>query len=126
MHKRILLAEDDELTRFMMCEMLDEMNFEYDVCDNGEQATQMVFAMPDDYGLILMDIHMPKKTGVEATNEIRSASADPPRNIHIVAVTADQRWQNSARSREAGFDKVISKPISMTLLQNHIKKVLAA
>ncbi len=126
MRNKILLAEDDALTRFMMSEMLDELEFDYDVCKNGEECIQMVSASPGTYALVLMDIHMPQKTGIEATKDIRAADSDPPRSIPIVAITADQHWQNPARCNAAGFDDVMPKPVSMNELEIRIKRCIAA
>jgi CheY-like chemotaxis protein len=117
---KILLAEDDALTRFMMSEMLEELDLEFDTCADGAQCVDLVQTNPDVYGLILMDIHMPNRTGIEAMNLIRGAYAHPPRDIPIVAVTADQSWQDSKRVKDAGFTDVLSKPVSFVGLEDQL------
>ena len=121
---KILVAEDDALTRFMMCEMLDELELDYETAKNGAECEHLIDARPDDYALVLLDIHMPQKTGLEVTQSIRSTRQDPPRDIPIIAVTADQHWQNRARCVEIGFTDVMSKPISMNDLEIQINKAL--
>ncbi|MEM8579034.1 MAG: response regulator [Pseudomonadota bacterium] len=122
---KILLAEDDALSRFMMSEMLEELEVEYAMAKNGAECTDLIQADPKAYAMILMDVHMPKKTGLEATRDIRSAAGNPPRDIPIIAVTADQHWQDPERCADAGFTNVIPKPVSMAVLEAKIREVLA-
>lgn len=119
---KVLLAEDDRLTRFMMSEMLAELDCDFDICENGDQALGMVIENPAEYALILMDVHMPVVTGVEAMTRIRAVAQNPPRDIPIVAVTADQQWQNSSKCVRAGFDDVLPKPISLDNLRKKIDR----
>ena len=87
--KRILLAEDDEFTQYMMTAVFQALGYEFDIASDGEECQRLISECPDSYGVILMDIHMPNVSGVEATRAIRASSFDPPRSIPIIAVTAD-------------------------------------
>ncbi len=120
---RILLAEDDAMTRFMMAEMLEELDCEFDACGNGAEALQLVMNEPDKYAMILMDIHMPTLTGIDATRRIRESEENPPQKIPIFAITADQHWQSPSRVTEVGFNGVIPKPISLSGLERHLAKL---
>ncbi|MCH2164388.1 MAG: response regulator [Marinovum sp.] len=112
--KKVLLAEDDELTRFMMGEILDTFGFRFDLARDGQECKDMIEANPDSYGIILMDVHMPGISGIDAALAIRKAGQDPPKNIPIYAVTADADYHDNQAVREKGMDGFIRKPIDAT------------
>lgn len=110
--KKILLVEDDYFTRFMMKEIIDTLGIDVDIAENGEEGCKQIDLCPGDYGLVLMDIHMPKLSGVDATNMIRANPNDPPRNVAIIAVTADTHYHDNSVVSEHGMDGYIAKPIT--------------
>lgn len=111
MKKRILLAEDDEFTQYMMKAVFNALGYEFDVASDGEECQRLVNKNPDLYGVILMDIHMPKVSGVEATRAIRSLSDDPPRSIPIIAVTADEDYLTEDALQSNKMNGHLKKPI---------------
>lgn len=113
----VLVVEDDTITRFMMTEMCDELGLSSETVANGHQCLRVLDEAPDKFGVILMDIHMPELSGVDVSKKIRGARAHPPKNLPIFAVTADEAWHDEARCRDAGFDGVIPKPISIAALE---------
>ena len=114
---RTLLVEDDPNTRFMMREILEEMGVPFDeVCD-GQEFLSVIAAEPAAYSLILMDIHMPKLSGLDAVKVLRSSDTHPPRDVRTVAVTADSHWHDRDRARAAGFDTVLPKPVRLGALR---------
>ncbi len=121
---KVLLAEDDDLARFMMSEMLDELGFDFDSCADGIECVDRVISEPNSYALVLMDIHMPNRTGIEAAQMIRAIQSDPPNNLPIIAVTADRNWQNPKRASEVGFTDVLPKPVSMNSLSAQLSRFL--
>lgn len=110
--KKILLVEDDYFTRFMMKEIIDTLGVDVDIAENGQQGCDQLDESPGAYGLVLMDIHMPKLSGVDATKKIRQNPKDPPRNIAIIAVTADEQYHDEAVVSRHGMDGFIAKPIT--------------
>ena len=120
-HPHVLLVEDDDMSRFMMSELLETLGFSFEVATNGRECIDMLSHRPDAFGAVLMDIHMPKMTGLEALSEIRRQDSDPPKNIRVVAVSADLDWQNVEKAQRAGFNDVLPKPVRM----NKITEVLA-
>ncbi|MEL7097998.1 MAG: response regulator [Pseudomonadota bacterium] len=126
MKPTILLAEDDALTRFMMCEMLEEMDYDFEVARNGAECHEMIQRSPENYAVVLMDIHMPHKSGVEVARGIRSSRNDPPSNIPIIAITADHVWTDPTRYNQVGFSDAVQKPVNMVELNEKISRVLAA
>lgn len=118
MPNRALLVEDDPTVRFMMSEMLEEIGVPFDEAADGQECLDAISAAPDAYSLILMDIHMPEMSGVEAVQLLRGKPSDPPRNIRTIALTADQNWHDEKKARDVGFDGVIAKPVRMKTIQD--------
>ncbi len=110
--KKILLVEDDHFTRFMMKEIIDTLGVDVDVVENGQDGCDKLIKNPHAYSLVLMDIHMPKLSGVDATNLIRSFPNDPPCNVPIFAVTADVRYHDISTLSKLGMDGFIVKPVT--------------
>jgi len=125
-HKRILVVEDDVLTQYVMGEMLDDLGYPYDIAADGAACMDIIADSPGIYFLILMDINMPRMSGVEVTGKIRNAKEDPPMGIPIVAVTADIHWQERTRCRQKGFSDVLSKPVRMDNLEAQVRQYTAA
>lgn len=114
MRKKILIIEDDDFTRFMMQQIIQTLEVSPDVAvaENGEIGCTLVENNPHTYGLILMDIHMPNMSGVEATTRIRSNTNSLTRDIPIYAVTADKAFHELSTVEANGMDGFIAKPIS--------------
>lgn len=110
--KKILLVEDDYFTRFMMKEIIDTLGIDVDIAVNGQDGCDQLDKCPEEYGLVLMDIHMPKLSGIDATRLIRQKPNDPPRNVAIIAVTADAQYHDNSVVSKHGMDGFISKPIT--------------
>ncbi|MEO0861226.1 MAG: response regulator [Pseudomonadota bacterium] len=110
--KRVLLVEDDVFTRFMMKEIIDTLGVDVDIAVNGSEGCDQIKRRPNDYGVVLMDIHMPKLSGVDATRIIRAEPNDPPRNVAIIAVTADEHYHDPLVVSKYGMDGYIVKPIT--------------
>ncbi|APX10721.1 response regulator [Tateyamaria omphalii] len=109
--KKILLAEDDSFTQYMMGEIFQTLGYDFEIAKDGQECQDKVRADPDAYGVILMDIHMPKVSGVDATREIRNALSDPPKNIPIIAVTADSDYHDDRTITSSGMNGYLRKPI---------------
>lgn len=105
--RRILLAEDNDINKMIVLEMLEETGVDVDVAVNGADALEQL--QRQQYDLILMDIQMPIMDGYEATRKIR-AMGDRYESIPIVAMTAHALEGDSNRSLEAGMDYHVSKP----------------
>ncbi|KMW57184.1 Sensory box histidine kinase/response regulator [Candidatus Rhodobacter oscarellae] len=124
--KKILLVEDDAFTRFMMREIIATLEVDVDIAINGYEGCDQIRQFPDDYGLVLMDIHMPKLSGVDATRIIREEPNDPPRNVAIIAVTADERYHDKSVVSDLGMDGFIVKPITAGELLGLVEQYCSA
>ena len=120
--KKILLAEDDSFTQYMMGEIFSTLGYEYDIAKDGQECQDIVFANPDEYGVILMDIHMPKVSGVDAARGIRSVDTDPPKSIPIIAVTADSDYHDDGTVTSNGMNGYLRKPIIASEINDIVHK----
>lgn len=108
--KKVLLIEDDQFSRFMMKEVIDMLGVDVDVAADGQQGCDTLDRDPEAYGLVLMDLHMPQMSGIDAANYIRSKQ--PPNAVPIIAVTADVDYHDAAVVEKLGMNGFASKPVS--------------
>ena len=110
--KKVLLVEDDEFTRFMMREIIGTLGVDVTLAKDGSEGCETLCEDPEGYGLVLMDLHMPVLSGIDAARRIRSLENDPPKTVPIIAVTADVNYHDDARIEQLGMDGFASKPVS--------------
>ena len=96
------------------------MNLQCDIVDNGEAAVEKV--KENSYNIVLMDIHMPGISGLEATKIIRTFDKE----LTIFALTAVTLEDKMHEFDEAGFDDIISKPFKQEDFEKKLYEVLAA
>lgn len=101
---KILVVEDNKINQMITKKILNKMNLECDVVDNGEDAVESV--KNNKYSVVLMDIHMPGISGLEATKIIRTFDKE----LTIFALTAVTLEDKMHEFDEAGFNDIISKP----------------
>lgn len=101
---KILVVEDNKINQMITKKILNKMDLYCDVVDNGEEAVERVKV--ERYDVVLMDIHMPGISGLEATKIIRTFDKD----LTIFALTAVTIDDKMHEFDEAGFDDIISKP----------------
>jgi CheY-like chemotaxis protein/two-component sensor histidine kinase len=116
--RRILLAEDNEINRDVAVELLRGWGYEVDSVGDGQEALHR--ATEREYGLVLMDVQMPKLSGLDATRLIRQH----PRGatLPIVAMTANAFHEDVRACRDAGMDAHLSKPIDPALLRSTVAR----
>ncbi len=101
---KILVVEDNKINQMITKKILNKMNLVCDVVDNGEDAVERV--KENNYSVVLMDIHMPGISGLEATKIIRTFDKE----LTIFALTAVTLEDKMHEFDEAGFNDIISKP----------------
>ncbi|MBY6140027.1 response regulator [Leisingera daeponensis] len=124
--RKVLLVENDEFTRYMMSEIITALGVEVGIAEDGQTGIDMLCRAPHEYGLVLMDLHMPRVSGIEAARQIREVPMDPPRKVPIIAVTADSRYHDDAAVKELGMDGYAPKPVTPGQLLQLIDKFCAA
>ncbi len=123
--KRVLVVEDNELNMEIAEELLTMVGIQVEKAYDGEQAVEMVQTRPERYyDLIFMDIQMPKKNGYEAARAIRSMGRADLDEVPIVAMSADAFSDDIHRSKEAGMNDHVSKPVELDKLLAALEKWL--
>jgi len=112
--KKILVAEDEELNWMFIREMIRKTGAEVVRAKNGQEAVEFTSTLHPD--VILMDLKMPEKDGIEATREIRVF--DP--EVFIIAQTAYVMADEKEQSLNAGCNHFITKPLDRTILMELI------
>ena len=112
--KRILLAEDNDISAALISEMFRQYGVLIDRAENGLSALEtMRKSAYGEYKTILMDINMPKMNGLESAGAIRRLGRPDAAHIPIIGITADYPYQNSKDEAAAhGITDFIPKPIN--------------
>lgn len=120
----VLVAEDNPVNQFVFSQILEGLGISHRVAENGEEAVALWRKyMPR---LVLMDIAMPLKNGVDATIEIREAEKLLGVRTPIVAVTAQALNVDMQNCLDAGMDDYITKPVSPDMIERIYSKFVAA
>ncbi len=117
----ILLVEDEPINRTVTKKQLERWNHKVTCAENGDIAVQLYNS--NSYDCILMDIQMPVKDGVTATEEIRNIELKTGKHTIIYAFTAAAMVGDRERFISAGMDDYISKPVDSKLLFELLNKV---
>ena len=123
--RRMLVAEDNDMNRDMLMDLLDDEGIICDPARDGECALEMFRkSAPGTYDAVLMDIQMPHMDGLEATKMIRSSNHADAGNVPIVAMTAYAFTEDIERSMSAGMSAYTSKPVDIRELCKLLNKLI--
>jgi CheY-like chemotaxis protein len=111
--KTILVADDVKLNRDIVGYMLEGVEaLRIVFAGDGKEAVARVEQFADVISLILMDVHMPVMSGLEATGIIREMSCDKAKNIPIIALTGSDDEGAIKECLDAGMNHFLPKPLS--------------
>lgn len=112
-----MFKEVHPLNREIAKKVLEKKGIDVYVADNGQTAIDKVISSNEGFfDAILMDIRMPVLDGLEATRRIRKLDRRDVGMIPIIAMSANAYAEDIEKSREAGIDKHLSKPIDPNIL----------
>ncbi len=114
---RILVAEDDKVTRMRLEKVLSQWGFEVETCSDGETAWQRL-CEPDPPRLCLVDWQMPEMEGVELCKRVREKF--PEEYFYLIILTARQGTDNLIEGLAAGADDYVTKPFIGRELRSRI------
>lgn len=121
--KRILLADDNIITRRVVSSFLENSNCELEMVENGRDALTVL--QEKRFDVVVMDVQMPVMDGLEATRQIRAGhieNVDPA--IPILALTAHAMKGDRERCIDAGMNGYLSKPFRSESLLEAIGAIL--
>jgi len=122
--RRILLAEDVEINREIVLSLLEDTGLEIDCAENGAEALEMVEKSNEKYGMVFMDMQMPKMDGLEATRKIRSLKGGYYKKLPIIAMTANVFKDDIEKCLAAGMNGHIGKPLDIDAVNEKLRKYL--
>ena len=120
---KFLCAEDNAINAEILEMLLEANGASCTICSNGQEIVDAFASVkPGEYDMILMDVQMPVMDGLEAARRIRSGENPLGRIIPILAMTANAFLEDMQKSREAGMDEHLSKPVDIAALEQTVKR----
>lgn len=123
--RRILLVEDNAMNREIAVEILSETGVAVDTAENGQIAVNLVKDAPaGTCDLIFMDMQMPVMDGCTAAEHIRALKREDAKTLPIIAMTANAFADDRQKTKDAGMNGHLAKPIDMDQLRLVLEKWL--
>lgn len=116
---RLLVAEDNEINRYVICNFLSEWSVQYDIAIDGQEVLNLL--EKNSYNMILMDLQMPVIDGIEASRRIR-ATESIKKETPIIALTAATLPNTTNYLKNNGINDYLAKPFDAHQLYNLIYK----
>jgi two-component system, cell cycle response regulator DivK len=117
---KVLLVEDNELSRDMLSRRLTRRGFEVVCAVNGQQGVELVRSEAPD--IILMDFSLPVVDGWEATRRLKAD--DATRDVPVIGLTAHAMSGDHEKAIEAGCDEYDTKPVDLDRLIKTIERLM--
>lgn len=118
--KRILVADDEEVLRMLIVDSLEDEGYQIDEAEDGIEALQ--FIEENRYDLVLIDYMMPRLTGIQVIEKVRSMPGKQA--LKIMMLTAKSQKQDEAQARAVGVDYFLAKPFSPTKLVDLVGEIV--
>jgi len=118
----ILVVEDNEMNRDMLCRRLERQGYAVLVAQDGIEGVEMARAERPD--LIVMDLSLPRVDGWEATRRLKGD--ERTRAIPVIALTAHAMSTDRDKALAAGCDDFDTKPVDFARLAGKIERALSA
>ena len=118
-----LCAEDNAINAEILELLLESKGAHCKIYPNGQELVDAFARVkPGEYDMILMDVQMPVMDGLEAARRIRSSENPLGQVIPILAMTANAFLEDMQKSKEAGMDEHLSKPVDIDALEQTVKR----
>ncbi|KYG90520.1 response regulator [Metasolibacillus sp. FSL H7-0170] len=116
---RVLVVDDEEILRMLIRDTLEDMGYEIEEAENGQEALERV--TQEHYDLMILDYMMPHVTGIEV---IERLPAQIKANLPILMLTAKSQEEDRQKVFEKGVDYFMSKPFSPVKLMEVVEDIL--
>ena len=122
----MLLVEDHPLNQLIAKRILQNSGVEVFTADNGAECLKVLSESQNGYfDAVLMDIRMPVMDGLTATEKIRAMEREDCREVPIIAMTANAFEEDVKRTKEAGMNAHLAKPIEPALMLETLADCIA-
>ena len=120
----MLVVDDNDVNRLVATGLLASMGYEAVEANDGIAAVEAVTAAtPGELAAVLMDVHMPRMDGFDATRALRELEADGGRpRMPILALTATAAPSERAACLAAGMDDFLTKPLGREELRTALER----
>jgi|GEM_PF-805992 len=124
---RVLLCEDNRLNQKVAMHVLTKAGIDVTVAADGRQGVDMFSASaPWHFDAVLMDVRMPVMDGLEAAAAIRALDRPDAGTVPIIAMTANTYDEDAEKTRAAGMDDHLCKPVDPPVLYGTLSRLIAA
>jgi CheY-like chemotaxis protein len=113
----VVYADDDELIRSAVVDLLASANIDVHACTDGDEALALCEQMTPD--AVLLDLNMPELNGLQVARHLRSRDAS--KALRLVAMTGRGSWELRKKAFDAGFDEFLTKPASLELILDALR-----
>ena len=123
MDKCVLIVDDNDFNRELVKDILEDEDITVYEAEDGSSAIELLESeQADDIDVVLMDMRMPGMDGIETTKIIRTKNGKFM-EVPIIAMTADGFETDIGMLQKAGMNGLISKPVDVNTLVEHITKL---
>ena len=123
MDKCVLIVDDNDFNRELVKDILEDEDITVYEAEDGSSAIELLESeQADDIDVVLMDMRMPGMDGIETTKIIRTKNGKGM-EVPIIAMTADGFETDIGMLQKAGMNGLISKPVDVNTLVEHITKL---
>lgn len=120
MDKCVLIVDDNDFNRELVKDILEDEDITVYEAEDGSSAIELLESeQADDIDVVLMDMRMPGMDGIETTKIIRTKNGKCM-EVPIIAMTADGFETDIGMLQKAGMNGLISKPVDVNTLVEHI------
>lgn len=119
---KILIVEDNDINQLVLKRILQTHHIENEIVQNGLEAIKILLSK--NFDVILMDIQLPEKNGIETTIEIRNLPNEDLKHIPIIALTANGLKGEEQKYRAAGMNGFLMKPFNEAELINILHTIV--
>ena len=122
MTARVLVADDDPASAELLTYFLESRGFSVTTAPDGNQALEM--GATGEFGLVILDVHMPMYDGVEVLELLRKRHLLHP--IKVIALTGDSSEAVRTALEGGRIDAFLTKPVDLDLLRQEVERLTAA
>ena len=123
MDKCVLIVDDNDFNRELVKDILEDEDITVYEAEDGSSAIELLESeQADDIDVVLMDMRMPGMDGIETSKIIRTKNGKCT-EVPIIAMTADGFETDIGMLQKAGMNGLISKPVDVNTLVEHITKL---